>query len=914
MKRLPTISLCMASVLAAMFALAGPAYASAAGQIKGSVVDQDGIPVPGALLTLSSPQLIGGFAQTNSDDDGTFIFAELPPGEYKLKSQFVGMGDVTKTGIIVQIGRTTTVTMEMKVGAATVEVKDTRKTVDTESVSSGTTMNSDFLARIPTGRDYLGALDSAAGVVGDGNANAGGASSVENTWLVDGINVSDPVTGTFSMNFNYDAIQEIQVITGGYDPEYGESLGAVFSVVTKSGGNTLEVIANGFYLNGNWGPKMDARFSADGYQIAPTGFDESAQTAQVGVTVSGPIVKDKVWFIGSYQYDRTLYANVGIPLPRDYDGGNFFSKLTMQPSSKHRISLQFSADPATIDNTNQSSSFVKPEAQGRQAQTGFVSSAKWNWFINPDTNLDTSVSYQKLSLEVNGVPCTHIAKLGYNPCDPGEAENTIDFTTPGRSGINGAYDSGSYGFFYFDDRKSLEGYSKLSLLQVDGFGKHDIKAGVDARWMWWDQIQGYASNLTYYDQYLDPFDPNTLQNYYWVEFSGAYQYSASGFHFGSFIQDVYKPVENLTFRYGIRYDRAVIRNDADEPVIDVGLFGPRVYASWDPFNTEKTKVYGGYGRFNDTGRMSVASYLSQGDLGHKLVLGEAFGSDYNNSSAANVYYDVPPKNFITVWDNIIAPHSDEFKIGTQRELIPDLAATVEFTGKFTRNVYSFDEVNFIYDEDGYSYIGTGTGTYNSLYRLRTPEIALRDYYQTDFKLLREEHKRWYLQAVYSYVVSRGRVQTPGNASSLSNPSQVELTYGNLGTDIRHQVKAQGYWKVPDDPWSTDIGFSAQYYSGSPFSRYYYAPLGPSGGGGYQLLKDQLGTYGRQPAYWQLNLLVQQAIDVKKGQLHATAELDNVTNNRYAIVYDTYYVSDQNRYIIAYRQDPITAQLGLVYEF
>jgi hypothetical protein len=830
-----------------------------------------------------------------------------------------GMGSVTKTGIEVALGRTTPLVIEMKVGAEELTVKAGKPPVDTEKASKGDTFSKEFLSRIPSGRSYQDVVSSTAGVVGDGgNASSGGAQTNENTYLLDGINVTDPVTGTFSLNFNFDAIEEIEVITGGYDPEYGESLGAVVSVVTKSGGNTLEVQANGFYSNGNWGPRMDARYGADGTPIAPTGFDSTAQTAEVGVVVSGPIVKDKIWFLGSYQYTRTLYSNAGIALPRDYDAHYFFTKLTAQPSSAHRFTIQFGTDPTTVDNTDQSDTRVEPEAQSRQAQGGYLASLKWNWFINPETNLETFASFQKSFITASAVPCTHDSELGYHPCKPDQEEGYIDYTTPGHSGLYGAYDSQNAGSYYFDDRYRGQFTTKYSLLQVEDplHGKHDIKAGIDASYLVWNQIYGYSGNLIFYDMYSNAFDPDTLINLAWIETSGPSIYRSTGYHVGAFIQDVYKPIQNLTFRYGLRYDRAVNRNDAGVPVVDVGLFGPRVYAVWDPWANEKTKVYGGYGRFNDTGRLEVGSYLSQSNLGSKTMYGEIYGFSTPDAGASGGDYSTD--NSIRVADNTTAPHSDEFSLGAQREIVTDIAVGVDFTGKFTRNVYNFDETNLIYDEDGYAYIGSNDGTLDAYYRLRTPAVALRDFYQTDVSVTRSWADRWLMSATYSYVVSKGRTQS-GLGSVLSNPAQVDLWYGNLPYDFRHQLKLYAAWDLPLDPWTTKVGMSTVAYSGAPLSRFYYSQADSLAGGGdsYSLLKQQRGTYGRSGPYWELSLLVQQEIPVRKGKLAATVQIDNITNNQdpyYLYANYEYYIDTQNRYIIAYRQDTVTAQVGVKYEF
>ncbi|MDP2308139.1 MAG: TonB-dependent receptor [Pseudomonadota bacterium] len=901
----------------ALLALSGLAYASAtSGTIKGQVIDDGNLSIPGVLITLSSPALIGGAQQLTADEEGRFIFVELAPGTYEAVAQKQGFGQVRKTNIEVALGRTTQLVMEMKVGAEELTVVAKKPTVDTEKASKGDTFSKEFLSRIPSGRSYQDVVGQTAGVVGGGNPSSGGAATNENTFMLDGTNITDPVTGTFSLNFNFDAIEEIEVITGGFDPEYGESLGAVVSVVTKSGGNSLEVVANVFYSNGDWGPKMDARYTTDGLPLSPTGFDETAQTASMGVVVSGPIVKDKIWFLGSYTFERSLYANVGVQLPRDFEGHYFFSKLTAQPSSAHRFTVQFATNPTTIDNTDQSDTRIYAEAQSRQAQGGYLTSLKWNWFINPETNLETAASFQKTFIESAGVPCTHDGSLGYHPCEPTEEENYTDYETPGHVGLYGAYDSANNPGYYFDDRYRGQLSTKYSLLQVNFLGKHDLKAGVDGSYLLWDQIQGYNGNLIFYDMYENAFDPDTLKNFYWIETSGPSIYRSTGYHVGAFIQDVYKPVENLTVRYGIRYDRAVHRNDAGVPVIDVGLFGPRAYAVWDPWANSKTKIYGGYGRFNDTGRLSVASYLSQSNLGQKVVTGEYFGNSESVAAANAGSYGTD--NSVTVLDGTTAPHSDEFSLGAEREVITDIAVGVDFTGKFTRNIYNFDETNLVHDEDGYSYIGSGDGTLDAYYRLRTPSIALRDFYQTDVTIRRNWADRWLLSATYSYVVSRGRVQN-GTSSVLSNPAQLDLWYGNLPYDFRHQLKVQAAWDLPIDPWTTTIGMSGQLYSGGPLSRFYYSGADSlsAGGDSYSLLKEPRGEYARAGATWDVSILIEQDIPVRKGKLSATAQIDNLTNNQYpyylADSYE-YYIDTQNRYIIGYRQDTIQAQVGAKYEF
>src|SRR5690606_36272415 len=143
------------------------------------------------------------------------------------------------------------------------------------------------------------------------------------------------------------------------------------------------------------------------------------------------------------------------------------------------------------------------------------------------------------------------------------AENYIDWETPGRVGISGAYDSVNYGFFYFDDRFRYQASTKLSILSVKDplGGSHDFKIGAEAVQLVWDQIQGYSGNTLYYDLNAVSFAPDTFRNHYWLEITGPIKFRTTGSQWNFFVQDSYKPVPNLTFKYGVRFDNSVMRDD-----------------------------------------------------------------------------------------------------------------------------------------------------------------------------------------------------------------------------------------------------------------------------------------------------------------------------------------------------------------
>lgn len=877
------------------------------GTIKGNVIDQGGLAIPGALVSVRSPNLMG-VRQQESDANGRFLFPELPPGVYSLTAEAVGFAKVTQPNLQVNIGRNTIVTVEMPLATAQEEivVEEERPAIDTESASQGTVLTKEFLERIPAGRSYQSAVQMAAGVTGGSNPNVAGSAYNENTYLLDGVNITDPVTGTFSLNFNFDAIEQIEVLTSAFDPEYGVNLGGSVNVVTESGGNALEVQTGVYYTNGNWSPKLDARLAADGLELAPTDFDSRYETWQGTMQISGPIIRDKAWFITSYQHSRSLIASTGVELPRDFDGHYVLGKATVQPSTSHRFTVLGQTNPSTIDNVYYDNRYVKPEAQGRQAQGGFLVSLQWDWFISPEAFLETKTLLQKSFIERYGVPCTHDKELGYHPCKEDELENALDFVTPGRLGSNLAYDSANEVYFDFDDRWRSSIQSKFSMLQVQALGSHDLKVGIEADYIGWNKTFGYTGNLMYVDLNINPYNPDTIQNYYRFEITGPFNYVTGAQTMGAFVQDVYKPIDNLTLRYGTRWDRQVFRNDVGDPVVDTAMWGPRFSAIWDPWGNAKTKFSGSFGRFNDTSRLAVSSALSQSGFGSKLFLGEAFGKSLSQSTA-DYSYD-PLVNTTTILDGTIAPRADMFKVGAERELVQDIVAALYFTGKFTRNLYAFDELNYIWDEDGYNIIGTGDGEAVSYYRLRTPNIARRDYYRTDFALNRQFADRWALQSTYSYTISKGTVQT-SPSSFLAVPPQVQYYLNReLETDIRHDVAAGVAWEIPDDPWTTTLGATMFLESGYPLSRSY--STGYAGGSG-SMLMETAGTYARTETWWELNLRLEQAIPVRVGKLKGIGEVSNLFNNRQG-AYSA--VSGDNRWYTYSRQSPAQFQIGAEYEY
>ncbi len=340
------------------------------GQSRGTVIDDGGLEVPGAVVTATSDSLMGSRGST-SDEAGRFLIAGLPPGLYTVEVTMPGMVTLRTEEVGVRAGSTSALSFTLQVAQAGMEVLivDERELVDTEQVRTGLTLGAAEMKDLPNvGRDYQSIIALAPGVVGSGNANVRGGFDDQNQFFVDGVNVTDPITNTFSANMNYDAIKEIQVITGGMDAEYGRALGGAVNVVTKDGGNDFEATISSYFRNQHFRVYTPAPF--DDPESDSDFFD-----GQLALNVGGPIVKDKVWFFVSAQgdlyRDSVKFDNEEVGRPegddpitpwedemsvvpaRDWRSGYLFGKVTWQPNASHRVWAHAQTDPTKITNSEQ---------------------------------------------------------------------------------------------------------------------------------------------------------------------------------------------------------------------------------------------------------------------------------------------------------------------------------------------------------------------------------------------------------------------------------------------------------------------------------------------------------------------------------------------------------------------------------
>jgi hypothetical protein len=236
------------------------------GAIRGRIVDAQGGAMPGVTVTAVGGQ---GSKTTVSDAEGRYNIPFLTPGVYTVRAELQGFKTVAQEGAVVGLGQTLDVPLKMEIGGITetVNVVGATSVVDTTSTTTGAVIDSDMLQRIPIGRRvsdtlYIAPGVSSSGSAGSANPSISGGSGLDNQYVVDGVNVTNQgygALGSYSIIFGslgnatpFDFIKEVQVKTGGYEAEFGQSTGGVINVVTKSGANNLRGSVFGYTRPSGW--------------------------------------------------------------------------------------------------------------------------------------------------------------------------------------------------------------------------------------------------------------------------------------------------------------------------------------------------------------------------------------------------------------------------------------------------------------------------------------------------------------------------------------------------------------------------------------------------------------------------------------------------------------------------------------
>ncbi len=271
------------------------------GSLRGVLKDKStGEAAVGATVVATSPALVGEQVVI-TDETGQYFINSLPPGLYTLTIYYNNQ-PFSRANVLIQLGKeaVVNVTVDSTVAAGkagpgeVIVIKGTVPIIDQGSTKTGFTVTDDYTRNVPTGRTFAGVLGSAAGSQSDQfGVSLAGATSAENVYVVEGINTTDTGFGGVSTNLPNEFIAETEIITGGYNAEFGRATGGIVNVVTKSGSDQFRGSVFGYFTPGAL--VSDAKtIQREGSSIDTAANLDYAY--DVGAEVGGPIIPKKLWF------------------------------------------------------------------------------------------------------------------------------------------------------------------------------------------------------------------------------------------------------------------------------------------------------------------------------------------------------------------------------------------------------------------------------------------------------------------------------------------------------------------------------------------------------------------------------------------------------------------------------------------
>ncbi len=340
-------------ILLLIFFLTLPAFTIETGEIQGKVVDETGEGLEGVEIIATSPSLQGQRV-TFSSKNGDFYFPLLPVGSYSISFKAEGFASHVEEEVIIRLGKVTHLKVTMKLSAIKEEIEVVAESplIDKTSIDTSFHMTSADLERLPSQtRTVVDLVKFAPGVTGvrmntrygiatEGQPSFRGEGEEGNNWIIDGLTVSGVRLRNSGMKINFDAIEEIQIISDPFSPEFGSAYGGIINMVTRGGSNEWKGEFSLIF--------QDKRLQASRQeQLSVVSEPEYFSSSDFYFNLGGPLLKDKLWaFISNNLYtDREetrestfdyLFVPGGEKTTRS---DNFFAKISYALNNHHNLSL-----------------------------------------------------------------------------------------------------------------------------------------------------------------------------------------------------------------------------------------------------------------------------------------------------------------------------------------------------------------------------------------------------------------------------------------------------------------------------------------------------------------------------------------------------------------------------------------------
>lgn len=740
-----------ALALALSVCFVGAAIAADSGGLRITISSADGQPVAGATVTARSPSSLS-FKTGVTDANGNVNLVGLDAAtNYTVEVVAAGYSPFNASRVAVVSDKNLSVGYVLgRAGSgdatnldAVVVTGSSLAAVDTTSATVSSVLTLDLVESLPTGRNYQSYLQLVPGVKPSASGNPSSKSGVnysdiggttgtstDNVYFLDGVDVTDNQTGTFGANFNSEIIQEQQVITGGVPAEYAGGSGLISKVVTKSGGDEFHGSVN-YYLQNDSLVAKDEHNTSGGFN-----------TYDAAITLGGPIIKERLWFFGSYQKkyreDDVLNAATGDLIRTvNNDAKYAFFKTTWQITDSDRLTGTFFNDPTEISGSRSSTTLNNRDSSQKQGGDNYKLDYTHDW-----ENLQLSLYGFRHEGEVSSTPAdlssfNNVAFKGIpstlaTRSQGGGGTQTITERNRDEFGLNLQYwldtsfGSHTFKFGYTDSQNEYFRDSRIT--GPDKARYTSIAAGnagvsfaefVGAGWSGSRAIvtsdipriigstggfgiaNASATDKAYFTALLDtnkdgvvsPAEVNAYKftstagnptgqvNNYRIREVSAAPYTVQSQGKTLFLQDTWT-MNQWTVNAGVRSEEWThLDSKGDQSAKFDWEFAPRLSVVYDLGGDGRSKIWGFYGRYYDPIRTNMSDFagnLTGPELAEEIFIGDRWLTFRSRGGPKT-----PDALFAPATKT---PYTDEFLVGFSNTFRDDINLSVILTHRKTRDL------------------------------------------------------------------------------------------------------------------------------------------------------------------------------------------------------------------------------------
>ncbi len=936
----------VASALTTLLYAAAPTMAaeSFGGVVKGYITNTNDLALSDAKVTLKHQDK--GLVRTiTTNKKGHFVLPKLPIGRYTMTITKNGYNTVTEQDIEVKVGNSVVYNAPLYKVSEDMEVISVRGSaisrIDTSSSTGGITVTAQELSLMPIEDGFAAMSLLSPGVSGSSSFDSnsiGGASSAENGYYLNGLNVTNIRKGMGEIDLPFEAIAQTQIKSGGIDPEFGGALGGVINAISKSGGNDFDFGAQArIDPSGMLHPHQNLT-RLDGTTLENTRNDDSEYT-ELRVWGSGPIIEDKLFAYVLIQPEREEFEERGVfsAANGDEETDSWFAKVDWIIAENHTleftgIGFETERDGKTYEydfdaNGNTLGDYL---TDFKTKTGGDVFGAKYTGYLSDEVSLDIiagRTTEQDYSSALDSLPGVWDER--------GESRVTLSNHTAS-SIEDGKYTRDQ---LRADLSWELEDHSLK-------FGIDHYKIDVDYTFVqngegdargWWSVYTATSDDFSQQAPGTDFIEQRIRGRFVNSEVKSTAIY----------VQDSWQVTDDLVLNLGARYsDQSNTVSGGDKYVDITGQFAPRLQATYDLSGDGSKKVFFTYGRYFQP--VSANMNITQGSAQRETFDYYAL-NDVNADGTPVLLPDGSPSRGELLRDqrvrqqgitepgliassNLKGMYSDEFTLGYEQEVFDgDMSAGVRFVYRdlgmsledtdiapvlakklaemgIEDNVgqdsyyvlYNPGEsVQMAYDFDGDGNVDNITLTKDEL-QIPDPE---RTYTALEFTLRGKVTDKMQINASYvwshSWGMTEGLVKSdtnraaPGWTTSYDYADLMDHGAGNLPNDRRHSFKIAGTYALTDD---LTLGWHSRIASGTPINKFGIHPKGVDSCAEGSPWEDCIsffygalsfydwqgnpaprGSAGRTPWTAELDLSLSYQMQLGDGNLTLSAKVYNVFN-------------------------------------